>query len=71
MENKIQKSIQQKYDVVIKKYEKAENSLRPGGIPQERVWNILYYLNKYGTDFLEELLHFSFDFDGTHKVIKI
>lgn len=71
MENKIQKSIQQKYEVVIKKYERADNSLRPGGIPQERVWNILYYLNKYGIDFLEELRHLSFDFDGTHKVIKI
>ncbi|KAF0820256.1 Glucosaminyl-malate:cysteine ligase [Bacillus sp. ZZV12-4809] len=71
MENKIQKSIQQKYEVVIKKYERADNSLRPGGIPQERVWNILYYLNKYGIDFLEELLHLPFDFDGTHKVIKI
>ncbi|MDF2039601.1 bacillithiol biosynthesis cysteine-adding enzyme BshC [Cytobacillus oceanisediminis] len=71
MENKIQKSIQQKHEVIIMKYEKAENSLRPGGVPQERVWNLLYYLNKYGMDFLEEFIDYSFNFDGTHKVIKI
>ncbi|MBU8768469.1 bacillithiol biosynthesis cysteine-adding enzyme BshC [Cytobacillus oceanisediminis] len=71
MENKIQKSIQQKHEVIIMKYEKAENSLRPGGVPQERVWNVLYYLNKYGMNFLEELIEYSFHFDGTHKVIKI
>ncbi|MCS0672965.1 bacillithiol biosynthesis cysteine-adding enzyme BshC [Cytobacillus firmus] len=71
MENKIQKSIQQKHEVIIMKYEKAENSLRPGGVPQERVWNVLYYLNKYGMNFLEEFIEYSFHFDGTHKVIKI
>ncbi|WP_264737110.1 bacillithiol biosynthesis cysteine-adding enzyme BshC [Cytobacillus firmus] len=71
MENKIQKSIQEKHEVIIMKYEKAENSLRPGGVPQERVWNVLYYLNKYGMDFLEEFIDYSFNFDGTHKVIKI
>ncbi|KON89197.1 bacillithiol biosynthesis cysteine-adding enzyme BshC [Sporosarcina globispora] len=71
MENKIQKTIQQKHEVIINKYEKAENSLRPGGSPQERVWNILYYLNKYGMSFIEELVKVPFEFDGTHKVIKI
>ncbi|WP_436375668.1 bacillithiol biosynthesis cysteine-adding enzyme BshC [Cytobacillus sp. BC1816] len=71
MENKIQKSIQQKHEVIIMKFEKAENSLRPGGVPQERVWNVLYYLNKYGMTFLEEFIDYSFCFNGTHKVIKI
>jgi uncharacterized protein YllA (UPF0747 family) len=48
-----------------------ENNLRPGGSPQERVWNGLYYINKYGMSFVNDLLECPFVFDGTHKVIKI
>ncbi|MBT2687928.1 bacillithiol biosynthesis cysteine-adding enzyme BshC [Bacillus sp. ISL-47] len=71
MESKIQQTIQKKHDVIISKYEKVENALRPGGSPQERVWNGLYYINKYGTSFVNDLLECPFIFDGTHKVIKI
>ncbi|GLB61218.1 bacillithiol biosynthesis cysteine-adding enzyme BshC [Cytobacillus sp. NCCP-133] len=71
MENKIQKSIQQKHSVIIKKYERAGNTLKPAGTPQERVWNGLYYINKYGLNFVYDLLECRFEFDGTHKVIKI
>lgn len=71
MESKIQKTIQQKHEVIISKYEKVENALRPGGAPQERIWNGLYYINKYGLNFVNDLLKCHFVFDGTHKVIKI
>ncbi|CAM3410120.1 bacillithiol biosynthesis cysteine-adding enzyme BshC [Cytobacillus oceanisediminis] len=71
MESKIQQTIQKKHDVTINKYEKVENTLRPGGSPQERVWNGLYYINKYGISFVNDLLECPFVFDGTHKVIKI
>ncbi|WP_026581512.1 bacillithiol biosynthesis cysteine-adding enzyme BshC [Bacillus sp. J33] len=71
MEKRIQMAIQQKHEVITKKYEKVGNSLRPAGSPQERVWNGFYYINKYGLGFLHDLLENPFKFDGTHKVIKI
>lgn len=71
MEDKLEKSKQLKYEVVINKFARVENSLRPNGSPQERMLNGLYYLNEYGPTFIDDLLKCSFTFDGTHKVIKI
>lgn len=71
MERKIHESVCRKHDDILRKFNRVENALRPGGSPQERVWNPFYYLNKYGLDFFSELVKQPFAFDGTHKVIKI
>lgn len=71
MEKKIDESICRKHDTILKKFARVENALRPGGSPQERVWNPFYYLNRYGPAFISELLMLDFAFDGTHKVIKL
>ncbi|MBT2756118.1 bacillithiol biosynthesis cysteine-adding enzyme BshC [Mesobacillus foraminis] len=71
MEKKIDEAVCRKHDAILKKFTRVENALRPGGSPQERVWNPFYYLNQYGTDFISELLQLEFTFDGMHKVIKM
>ncbi|MEH7110822.1 bacillithiol biosynthesis cysteine-adding enzyme BshC [Neobacillus niacini] len=71
MESKLEASVQSKFDVVLSKFNRIDLSLRPDGFPQERVWNIFYYLNQYGTNFIKELMELEFEFDGRHKVIKI
>ena len=71
METKLEASVQLKYDVVLNKFNRIDLSLRPDGFPQERVWNIFYYLNQYGTNFIKELMELEFEFDGRHKVIKL
>jgi bacillithiol synthase len=71
MERKIEEALHLKHDVTLKKYAQIDLSLKPSGGPQERVWNIYYFLNKYGLDFVERLMSLSYDFDGKHKVIKI
>ena len=71
MENKMDESICRKHDDILKKFSRVENSLRPGGSPQERVWNPFYYLNQYGIGFVTELLSLPFAFDGTHKIVKM
>ena len=35
-------------DNIIKKYARVDLALRPDGFPQERVWNVFYYLNQFG-----------------------
>jgi len=44
---------------------------RPNGGPQERTLNILYYMNRFGPDFVNRLTDLPFTFDGTHKVVHL
>lgn len=71
MEEKIEESLRMKYEHRLKKYDRVENSLRPSGGPQERVWNVFYFLNKYGLNLVNELCGLPFRFDGNHKVVKL
>ncbi|MCX8002433.1 MAG: bacillithiol biosynthesis cysteine-adding enzyme BshC [Anoxybacillus mongoliensis] len=61
----------QKHDVHVRKYERIELSLRPNNMPQERVWNVLYYMNRYGLDFVDRLLHVDYRWNGMHKIVYI
>ncbi|MGE8079310.1 bacillithiol biosynthesis cysteine-adding enzyme BshC [Peribacillus loiseleuriae] len=66
---KMNESSRKKHEVVLNKYQRIENSLFPFDAPQERLWNIFYYLNKYGTDFINELVQQPYTFNNKHKVI--
>lgn len=68
---KVEEAVKRKHDVQLKKYARVDLALRPDGFPQERVWNIFYYLNQYGLTFMNKLMAGSFEFDGRHKVMKI
>ncbi|MEH7106869.1 bacillithiol biosynthesis cysteine-adding enzyme BshC [Bacillus sp. JJ1764] len=71
MQTKLQDAVTKKHDIRLKKFTRIDLALRPNGIPQERVWNIYYYLNHYGLDIINRIMALSFEFDGTHKVIKL
>ncbi|WP_394232620.1 bacillithiol biosynthesis cysteine-adding enzyme BshC [Niallia oryzisoli] len=71
MEGKVAHSLQEKHQVVLNKFSRVNNKLRPLGSPQERILNALYYMNQYGIPFLANLSSLSYTFDGKHKVIKI
>ncbi|HYK73637.1 MAG TPA: bacillithiol biosynthesis cysteine-adding enzyme BshC, partial [Pseudoneobacillus sp.] len=71
MKAKIDQSIQQKHANTFQKFNRIENSLRPNGVPQERVWNILYFLNRYGFSLIDDLMELPLIFDGLHKVIRL
>jgi bacillithiol synthase len=42
-------------DIIVKKSAAIVETIFPNNIPQERVHNIVYYLNKYGLDFINYL----------------
>lgn len=71
MEAKLYEAGKLKHDNILKKYDRVDLSLRPDGFPQERVWNIFYYLNQYGLNLIQDLMSGKFEFDGRHKVIKM
>jgi bacillithiol biosynthesis cysteine-adding enzyme BshC len=71
MEAKLEESVKAQHQIKLDKYKRIDLALRPDGSPQERVWNIFFYLNQYGLSFVNDLMELKFSFDGNHKVIKI
>lgn len=71
MEGKVEEAIRLKHHVVLNKYTRVENAIKPNQSPQERIWNVLYYLNQYGIQFINELTEVPFSFDGSHKLVKL
>lgn len=71
LERTLQVDIEKKYEVQLEKFRRIEYALQPQGAPQERVWNIFYYLNRYGLDFVSELLQHTFSSDGQHYIVKL
>lgn len=71
LNKKLEDRTKEKHDIVVRKYERIQNSLYPLHSPQERVWNIFYYLNKYGPDFVQEVMKLSFSFNNKHKIINV
>lgn len=71
MENRLELALLQKHEVVIDKYNRIERRLKPSGSPQERIWNLFYFLNQYGLSFIDELLNQPYLFDGSHQVVKL
>lgn len=69
MYEKILKSIREKHSIILRKFKRIETSLFPLGSPQERIWNVFYYLNKYGPGFIEDIMELDYEFDNKHKVI--
>jgi bacillithiol synthase len=63
------KALKEKHQKTFSDFAKVENCLRPNNGPQERTWNTVYFLNKYGEGFIRDLTSLKIDFDGTHKVV--
>ncbi|MEK4030291.1 bacillithiol biosynthesis cysteine-adding enzyme BshC [Pseudobacillus sp. FSL P4-0506] len=68
---KTDEMIQRRHAIVLNKYDKLQNALRPLDSPQERIRNVYEYLNKYGLEFIDELMALDFTFTGDHYLVKI
>ncbi|MEH7222457.1 bacillithiol biosynthesis cysteine-adding enzyme BshC [Bacillus sp. JJ1566] len=71
LKNTFSRSILKRNEIELNRFNRIEKSLLPLRSPQERLWNVFYYLNKYGDDFIKDLLALPFEFNGKHKVIKM
>jgi bacillithiol biosynthesis cysteine-adding enzyme BshC len=71
MQTKLQDAVKLKHDIILKKYTRIDLALRPDGFPQERLWNVFYYLNQFGPGLIQALMEPAYEFDGRHKVIKM
>lgn len=66
---KITESTEKKHEVTLSKYSRIANALYPIGSPQERIWNVFYYLNQYGPCFISDTMKLDYQFNNQHKVI--
>lgn len=69
LQGKAQDAMEKQNEAAIRQWERIELSLMPLGKPQERVYNIMYYLNRYGLSWLDELMAIEPDYSGTHRII--
>lgn len=69
LQAKAQDAMEKQNEAALRQWERIELSLMPLGKPQERVYNIMYYLNRYGVAFLDELMTIEPDYSGTHRII--
>ncbi|CAH0218285.1 Putative cysteine ligase BshC [Peribacillus sp. Bi96] len=69
MYGKIGDRTKERHSVILKKYERIANSLYPLESPQERIWNVFYYLNQYGPDFVRDIMKLEYRFNNQHKLI--
>lgn len=60
---------QSRFDQGLRQLRKAEQSLLPLGKPQERVYNVLMYLNQFGCAWLDEWIRSVPAADGRHYLI--
>lgn len=55
VEKKVAQAVKRESEIALSQIEKAQLHLYPDGKPAERVQNPLYYLTRYGDDFVERL----------------
>ncbi|WP_416043111.1 bacillithiol biosynthesis cysteine-adding enzyme BshC [Bacillus halotolerans] len=71
LERTVTKRIEEKEGYVLRDYERIQNSIKPLLAPQERIWNIMYYLNRYGPKFFTSFKNLPFSFQNQHQVVKL
>lgn len=69
LEAKSKDAHEAQFDAAKRQYERVRQSLIPLGRKQERVYNVISYLNKYGDGWLKELLHAEFEWNGSHYAV--
>ncbi|WP_079480382.1 bacillithiol biosynthesis cysteine-adding enzyme BshC [Halobacillus salinus] len=64
-------SLEQQYTREMKEFEDVELLLHPNGGLQERVWNILPWINQYGLDVFERMNESYYSFESPHYIVHL
>lgn len=58
-----------KFETGLRQLDRIHASLAPLSKPQERVYNVFAYLNKYGSGWVDELVEGPYAYDGRHRLV--
>jgi len=71
MQLKTKQAIAQRHEASVKQWDTLDLTLFPMKRPQERVYNVYGYLNRYGTRWLTDLMNIPADLSGHHHILYI
>lgn len=57
------------FEAALRQLGKIRLLLLPFGKPQERVYNMIAYLNKYGTGLTQQLIELPYEITGIHRIV--
>ena len=71
MTKTIHRKIRKGYATELRKFDRVKACLFPDGKPQERVWSAFYFINYWGTEWVNELLETPIAFDGQTMIVHL
>lgn len=69
LRGKAKDALEKSNEAGLRHFERIELSLFPLRKPQERVYNIFYYMNRFGVEWIDALMDIPYDITGTHRII--
>ncbi len=69
LRNRAADSLQSKFSSGLRQLDRINLSLSPLSKPQERVYNVFAYLNRYGSAWIDELIAIPYENDGKHRLM--
>jgi bacillithiol biosynthesis cysteine-adding enzyme BshC len=71
LSHKVKQADEHKQDSIYQQLACIEHSLVPFAKPQERVYNMLYYLNQYGDTWIHHMIQRTFAYDSMHQIYEL
>lgn len=71
LQKQMEKGLKKRYDLPLSKFNAIEMRLKPKDQPQERIWNVFYFMNLYGPDLIDRLMQETYDFNQKHYIFYI
>ncbi|OAB30124.1 bacillithiol biosynthesis cysteine-adding enzyme BshC [Paenibacillus macquariensis subsp. defensor] len=69
LEGKAKDALEQQHEATLRQWDRIGTLLFPMGKPQERVFNVYHYMNRYGLSLIEDILEKTGDYSENHRVI--
>lgn len=69
LEKKMYRAIEEQHENTIADFDWINDVLHPNGQLQERTWNILFFVNQFGSSFIKELINNDFSYEAEHYIV--
>lgn len=69
LQNRAVDGLAKQNEAALRQWDRIHASLMPLGKPQERVYNVFAYLNRYGKSWIDQLFDIPLELNGQHRVI--